>query len=613
MAGYGYKAPDDLGIIDWASVAKGMSDMLNTENERREKLKAQYEKQYTDEMNKLQNAPMGQYKDANDFTSRYVESMTKQRLIDYRLFKSGQLNEKDYILKSNNAMNSTNTMFDLQKKYQEQAKPLLEGISSGKYQQVTAFNMKNIEAFGDFSKTTPIINPKTNEVNLAKLKFNEKTGQMEMTNEIMPVGTAMRLMSTPIETYDIDGAMDADVASMGTLTDAVFDAATTSGAGSITKFTGPEAFKTYPESAEIIKKFNDAIDNNVNKQLSSNYRLMSVLTQNTNKYDAESYTMDMEEAKKDENKILLKIDPNTGLTTLDEKAPNYEKQKKEAFDWVRTQMMARIKRSKEVVNIPREQKDQPSGYEIQRQTTRESAGPIGQKLADFITGDDATAKASQAYFLQQDINLSKDKSGNIIAINPEGTKSTFPADTPVNTLIESLTGVVRSLIGTNQLNENDVINAGKRRARGKSVSKAEIPPQYEAPVTTTEVSPIELYNNEITKRINSNVDLFKEEEGDAIQGIKDIVEDFGFTAAEAVEGQDYIDITSPSGVTKRFSFDENEDNAVKESDRMIKWMILQGQSEAANTKIEEAVGAGILKAPAGSTLNATKRKQKEGG
>jgi hypothetical protein len=397
--GYKYNPSNDLGYVNWAEVSKGFSDMLLKERDDREKRKEAYAKQDREISQLLASAEMGQFKDGNDFLSNYVDAMTQQRLIDYRMFKRGLLKEKDYVLKTNNAIDGTNTMFAVQKKWQTEAKRVMEGISKGELQQLNNFNMATIQGFSDFSNSKAVIDPNTGVVNVGKLKLNKDTGIMELTKEVMPVNLAFRTLSTDIATYDADGVTTKFVGGLGTLKDAVVQAATTSRAGSVTSFVGPEAFSKYPQSKDVIQNFNKAIDQYLDAQLENPYNLTSVLTENTGLYDSESFTYDKDIAASDPTKILLKVDPGTKLPVPDRESPNYKKQFGEAKDYMRTQILSKIDRERSIQTSTGQLSTQYAPeYVYGAQKQSELTTKTGEMLAALYSGNSSQVNSAINYF-----------------------------------------------------------------------------------------------------------------------------------------------------------------------------------------------------------------------
>ena len=506
--GYGYQASGEEGYVNWAEAAKGFTDMLATENKRREDKKAAYDAEDRELANKLANPEYGQYKDGNDFISNYVDNMTKQRLIDSKLFKAGYLKEKDYVLKTNNAVDGTTTLFNLQKKYQEEYKGMMEGVNEGSLQAINIFNMSTIDGFADFSKTRAFLDPKSGQVKLAKLKMNPQKGIMEVTNDIVPVGTAMRNMSTRIATFYLDKNAERDAASLAPLKVDIERAATIAGAGSVTEYiNSPSMFEAkFPEGKKAVEEFNKAINNHVEKYLAIPYNLTSILTQNTGKYGADSFTTDRALADKDKSKILVKIDPSTGLNTIDDTGSHYKEQREEAFDYARNQIVSRIDKSKKIqTSTGQTSRNEPSATMLARTDTKTDSENLGQQLGKYLTGDITTATNANTYLKQFGIQTQKVKVKQadgtekpmIRFYNNEGKSFDYDPKQKTGELIKSAVAGIGTLIKDKELLEDKVLNAAIKEAGGRNVTFDAVGGGYEGPKN---------YAKDISSYVSSNLD-----------------------------------------------------------------------------------------------------------
>lgn len=336
--------------VNWAEVGKGISDMLKEETAIREQKKAAIDQATREFQKTLENAPQGQFQDANKFTNDYAHSMMEQQMIDNRLLKSGQMKLQDFTYRRQNYVDGTSTLFDLQKLYQDNYKTKMEGIQSGELQPLTGANMASVEGFADFSKSKAVIDPTTGVVNVGIMKPNATTGVMELTNDVAPVNVIKGKILANIPAFKVEDAMNSTVKVFGDRIETLYDIATKTKAGTITKLTGIGALEAAknPQFKTEIDLFNKAIDETITSYFADPYHLSSVLTMQVGKYDATSFTYDKDVAAKDPTKLLLKINPSTGLGILDESGANYKVQEKEARDWVRTQLLAKMDSKKEM-------------------------------------------------------------------------------------------------------------------------------------------------------------------------------------------------------------------------------------------------------------------------
>ena len=347
--------------VNWAQVGKSVSDMLSEEVKIREQKKAAIDDTFQKDMKNLAEAPQGKWQDGNKFTNDYAHGLTQMQLNDYKLLKSGQMSVQEYTLRRQNYVNGTNTLFDLQKSYQNVYDDRMQGILSGKYQAMTGAEMAQVEGFKDFSNSRAVIDPYTGIVNIGKMVKNPTTGVMELSKDVVPVNVLKGKINTPIPTWDADGAINGIVGKLGESADFLYNAAGTTRAGTITKLLGLGALQgeyakvgkdgkpLYPQFKDSIDNINKGINDAISSQFSNPYNISSVLTQNLGgKYNQDSYTFDKDVAASDKGKILLKIDATTGLSTLDKESPNFKAQEQEARDWVRGQMLSKMDAKREI-------------------------------------------------------------------------------------------------------------------------------------------------------------------------------------------------------------------------------------------------------------------------
>jgi hypothetical protein len=401
---YKYAERNADSQVNWAEVGKGISDMLKQETTIREQKKAAIDQATREFQQTLENAPQGQFQDANKFTNDYAHSMMEQQMIDNRLLKSGQMKLQDFTFRRQNYVDGTNTLFDLQKLYQENYKKKMEGIQSGELQALTGANMASVEGFADFSKSKAVIDPTTGVVNVGIMRPNPTTGVLELTNDVAPVNVIKGKILADIPAFKVEEAMNNTVKNLGESMDYIYQAATKTGAGTVTKLLGIGALqgevKKHPEFQDSIDKANAAINSTIDSYFANDYNISSVLTQNTGKYSQESFTYDKDVAAKDKSKILLKINTSTGLPIIDKSGAHYKEQEKEARDWVRTQLLGKIddKRQVDVTGtIPYGPQAQAWQYAAGQQAKDEqaAAGAWNQ----LYTGKTAAAKRDAADIL----------------------------------------------------------------------------------------------------------------------------------------------------------------------------------------------------------------------
>ena len=365
---YKYAERNAESQVNWAEVGKGLSDMLTEQARLREEKKAALDEAYQIDVKGLVNAPQGTWQDGNATVNNFAHDMMAQQLIDYRLLKNGIMSERDYTLRRENYKTGTNTVFELQKILQEKKAATIDLYQKGEIQALNIANMAEVEAYTDFANAKIDIDPYNPNINMSIYETKMINGeQVRVLKKTSPVNVLKGQLLQNIPAFKLDENVTKAVDSLGVDSDFIYKAATTMGAGSITKLIGYGAIAgeyekkdkngnpLYPQFEAPVKKFNDAIEQTINGYFSNPYHISSVLTENTGNYSAESYTWSKEEAAKDKGKLLLKMDPLTGLPTLDESAPNYKEQEQEARDYVKKIILGKLDSKREIVPIQKEQ------------------------------------------------------------------------------------------------------------------------------------------------------------------------------------------------------------------------------------------------------------------
>jgi hypothetical protein len=438
---YKYAEQSADSQVNWADVSKSVSDMLKAEVEIRDKKKAAYQEAFDADMKNLSNAPQGKFQDGNKFTNDFAHDMMQQQLIDNRLLKSGNMSPQDYTLRRQNYVNGTNTIFDLQKEYQAVSPERMEGLLSGKYQALTGANMAQIEGFKDFSTSKAIINPYSADISIGKMKPNPDTGVMELTKDVVPVNVLKGMILSPIPTWDADKAVNSIVDNLGDRVEFLYDAASVTKAGTITKLIGLEALQgefnkkdkdgkpLFPQFGDSIANINKGLEDSIDSFFSNPYNITSVLTQNIGgKYNQDSYVYDKDLAEKDKDKILLKIDPMSGLGTLDKDSPNYDAQVKEARAWVKGQMLSKMDAKREISTTGYVSRaPQASESTIQRGIDASNAIKDAQTIGSLWGGNEAQIQKAVTRFRDMNPNIkevNRTDKGVFVTLDVNGVRET---------------------------------------------------------------------------------------------------------------------------------------------------------------------------------------------
>ena len=416
MSYYKYAERDASAEVNWAQIGKNLTQTLQDEVKVREDKKAAIDSATREYDNTLNTAPQGEFGDANKFTNEYVAAQQKTRMMDDQLLKSGQMDLKTYTTRRQNGMDGTTQLFDLQKNFQAVYSERMKGIVDGTLQAQNAFEMMQVQGFGDFSKSQAMINPVDGRVNVGMTEIGPDGVKRIIPNSNIPVNVLNGKIQNALPSFNANAATKSLVDNQGELVYALHRVGTVLGAGSITELTGPDAVAKFGKGQwqESVNLMNNAINDSVESMLTNPRNLTSVLTGQVGGYSAESFTYDKDVASKDSKKILLRPSSDLGPGVMDENAPNYAKQKKQAKDWLTTSIKSQMDNKVGVKETSQAQETadakQKAEYKYRAKTDKEdneteSAGAWNQ----LFTGKNAAEKRAAAEILLGTPNAIKQK------------------------------------------------------------------------------------------------------------------------------------------------------------------------------------------------------------
>lgn len=591
--------------VNWAEVGKGISDMLTEEIRLREEKKAAYEEAYRVDTNALVNAPQGTWQDGNATVNNFAHDMMAQQLIDYKLLKSGTMNERDYTLRRENYKTGTDTVFDLQKILQSSRSETIDSFLKGDIQALNISNMADVEAYTDFANAKIDIDPYGANINMSIYETKMVDGkEVRVIKKTSPVNVLKGQLLQKVPSFKLDEVVNKDVESLAIDTDFIYDAASTTGAGSITKLIGYGAIAgeyakkdkdgnlLYPELADSVGKMKDAITQTVNKYFSNPYNVSSILTENTGKYNAESYTWDREEAAKDKTKLLKKLDPKTGLPVLDMDGPHYKEQEQEAREYVEKTILGKLDAKREIVPIQKEQKQYAPEYIGDRGDKNTEAMNFGRNLGRALKSKDQQEVINSINYLGQKSGRQVITEGGKITIEDLDGQGSSTFD--LNSDFDELASSLMSAFGTD-LSEDTILKYAREEYKGNSVNtgvNTRAITSTPSPSGTKIIIPTDAFSQESTEAAAAFQEAF---------GPDFIVEDL--TPSEYSDTGNRVKVTAPNGKTRTFNTELSSAAAATAKGEAEAWGKLN------NVKVKPKEGEASGTAAAGtSNLNASNRK-----
>lgn len=330
---YGYAERNAGSQVDWAGLGVDMAKTLVAEEKIREDKRVAIDDATNKTLEYLANVPKGEEPNGNRLVADYSDNMTQAMLIQHKLLKAGRLNPKDYMLFNANAMSGTKQLFSLQTEYQKQYGVTMERMKKGESQDAEVDLKAFYETFADLSKMKPIIDPRTGQVNLSIMEFDENN-VLQPTGQVSSVQGAYKGLSQKFDKFNVMGASKSIADNLG---DVVM---TTLKEGSITQ-SGQLITLDYALQKPEMQK---ALDGYVDSFLANPYNTSSILTNDLNTYD-NVFSNDSSK-KSSGNKIVWKVD-NYGAWK-----PEFTKEQTEAArEYLKNKAVAQLSEKESIKNF----------------------------------------------------------------------------------------------------------------------------------------------------------------------------------------------------------------------------------------------------------------------
>ena len=302
MTFYGYAERKVAEQVDWSVVGRQMSTAIDLQEEKSRQKREAIESASSEMLNVLSNVPQGEHRGANQYALEYGSDGTEMMLMLNREFKAGRISSRDYISKRQALMDGTREMFTLMNEYQEEYSRKMDLYNKGEIGEKTVFEMTLLEGLSNFAETKPYIDPNTFGVTIGKRVLNEETGVYELSNnpqDFQSIQALKNRLKSSEPKYDVLGNLNKGVAVMGKQLEVIR-------AGKVLTLNDVMNKKEYKDAEEAF----------LNSMLVNPDNVASILTDylksNPETGEVYSFTLDPEEAKTDNSKILLQSKDSSG-------------------------------------------------------------------------------------------------------------------------------------------------------------------------------------------------------------------------------------------------------------------------------------------------------------
>ena len=587
--------------INWAEVGKNMTDMLQEQERIRDEKISALDAATRELGEKLANPPQGEHKSANQWALEYGDNASEYMLMQEKLFKSGKMKTKDYLVSRQNLVDGTKQAFNLTKEFQETFKMKMDRYKNGESQDLELFLNAQAEKFGDFTKSQLYINPTDGSVNVA-MKERRVIGGKEVfvmnqnPNEFTTISSLRNTIAGTYDKFDTNAVSTAFADSLGKEETASIVFGTLSKGGAIT--TEEDITSRTDLDADgktIMFKFIDAENQFINASLENPYDRLSVLT-NTKKFAPNgkqyTFTYDEADAKANPEKVLLKVDSATGQPT-----PQFnDEQMKVSTEAMRTEVRAKYDYKKGIspTSQAQLQESRPrTEAEMGRADKIKDAENFGRQLGRALKSTDVNERDNAIKYLAQKSGRQVEiNGGQIMVYDLDGKgKSPFNLNDDPNKIASSLI----SAFGVD-LPEDTILKFSNEEYKGNrtntsgSVTGIVSEPKPESVQVLIPITAIEMSSTEAAASIQEALPA-------------------NFTAKDLTPGAfsgNQVKITAPNGKTFTINTKLTGEKAENTKGDLEKFIKL---NNVAKPK-EDAAAAGAGQAGGTGNLNASNRKPK---
>jgi len=200
--------------INWAEVGKNFSDMLTEEARVREEKKAAIDEASRQYQQTLNDVEQGQSATANQWWLNAAGEMQQQMLMQDRMLKSGMLNPRDYTVMRQNLVDGTDGLINVFGKFNAEFEDRMNRFENGESQDLEQWAMAELENFGNFQKTSVVVNPETGMLSVADV--DEEGNIINDPDKVRSVTSLQNLIARRYDKFDVDAAASTFVEGVGT-------------------------------------------------------------------------------------------------------------------------------------------------------------------------------------------------------------------------------------------------------------------------------------------------------------------------------------------------------------------------------------------------------------
>jgi hypothetical protein len=286
----GYVERDQAAFVNWASIGSQIAKDLETIRVKRQEQRDELDRVTNEAVTTINELTANQPKLVSEFYMDGANDMRQYLLMMYKEMKAGRLQPSEYMKKKQVLMDGVTQLGDAARSFAEDYDNALKRLQNGESAAQEVFQNEQYDAFKTTENKGIYINPVDGRVYIANRNADGTIDRNE--SNLLSVNKLYARRKDQINKFDVVGETSKRVKVLG-------DIVKSKRAG------GVLSLKDVMQNPEYLKAESDII----NSMMSSPRNLGSVLSDYVGGY---SFTLNANEAKGDENKILL-VEDGMGL------------------------------------------------------------------------------------------------------------------------------------------------------------------------------------------------------------------------------------------------------------------------------------------------------------
>jgi hypothetical protein len=355
---FGYVEREADSYVNWADVGRTITNTVDEIDRVRTEKKAAIDAAYKEELERINNKPIGQKDDVNKWTIDMAYNAAENLKIQNNLLKSGKLAVKDYAIYLQNTSDSIKNLYGTIGQIQTAFQERLDRQAKGDNQDIEMWDGQDLEQYGKLTDLGANFNINGN-LTFSRLETVTEDGKTITrakpgSENLLSVNQLSGAVSTKYNKYDYLKDADDFISRLGEGITAYRTFGSGNRAGSITQITDKSGKLDLGKAKDlglsdeeitriqgVVSEYAKAEEEYINAALNPKYNKSSILTEEL----GYKTTDNVEEAKKNPKLMLVQRETDGTITPI---IPEGSDQDKAARDFLRGQYRQMIDKKLEI-------------------------------------------------------------------------------------------------------------------------------------------------------------------------------------------------------------------------------------------------------------------------